>query len=81
MITAPFTPDQIESINGFQRAGIFHPFTCGTEGCGHDLVAEAEGMRCPRCDYRQDWVHDFMADGTWRPPSGWPFPEQPPENP
>lgn len=68
-----FTPDQVESINAYQRAGVFHPFTCGTEGCGTDLVAHEEGLRCPRCAYTQDWVHGFMADWSWVPPEDQTF--------
>ena len=71
---APFNEEQIKSINEFQQSGAFHPFTCGsgrrtdadhTDGEGL-LVATADGMICPFCDYRQDWVHDFMADGSWK---------------
>ena len=77
MTKAPFTAEQVESINAFQHAGIFHPFTCGVDDCRHDLVAEPDGMRCPKCDYRQDWVHDFMANWAWKPPAeDWPFPEE-----
>lgn len=79
MTKAPFTAEQVRSINGFQKAGIFHPLTCGNDGCDADLVVRFEGMRCPACGYEQDWVHDFMADGTWRPPEDWPgpVPEEP----
>jgi hypothetical protein len=77
MTKIPFTADQVESINSYQRAGIFHPFTCGNDG--ETLEATPEGMRCPKCSYAQDWVHDFMANWTWRPPEDWP--SAPPEEP
>lgn len=59
----PYTAEQIENINAFQACGHYHPFTCGAEGCREVLVATEEGMACPKCDYRQTWVHDFMANG------------------
>jgi hypothetical protein len=75
-VDAPFTPAQVESINGFQRSGRWHPFTCRDrgeslhldygEGDHGMLVAEEDGLRCRDCGYRQTWVHDLMADGTWQ---------------
>lgn len=65
-VIAPFSPDQIASLNGFQQAYVWHPFTCGTDGCGHDLKATASGWICPACAYTQDWAWPFMADGSWR---------------
>jgi len=60
-IKAPWTPLQVECLNRFQRAGFWHPFTCGK--CSRDLVATPDGWRCPSngCDYEQDWAHAFMA--------------------
>lgn len=26
---APFTPEQVESLNDYQKSGAMHPFTCG----------------------------------------------------
>lgn len=65
MPKAPFTPEQVESLNGFQRCGCFHPFTCGK--CRNDLIATEQGWVCQNgCDYTQDWAHDFMADNSWK---------------
>ena len=70
--SAPFSDAQVESINGFQRSGVMHPFTCPVDDPVHSvdshLVATPAGMHCPAdgCEYRQDWVHEFMADGQWR---------------
>lgn len=66
MAEAPFTPEQVESLNGFQKCGCVHPFTCGGDKCRSDLVATEEGWVCPNCDYTQNWAHEFMADGSWR---------------
>ncbi len=59
---APFTSDEVDSINAFQQSGIFHPFTCGggdrtshPDGEGR-LVAVEAGVKCPYCDYTQNWV-------------------------
>ena len=59
---APWTPSQVDALNAFQRAGLFHPFTCGGE---HDdggvvLTATENGWVCQLCDYTQDWAHAFM---------------------
>jgi len=72
IINAPFTIEQVERLNYFQRANIFHPYTCGSgnrtdanhldsEGL---LVATTAGWICPYCDYKQNWCSAFMvADG------------------
>lgn len=70
IIVAPFTPKQVEHLNAWQKAGRFHPFTCGSgnrtdknhlDGEGV-LVATEAGWHCPYCDYKQNWCHDFMAE-------------------
>lgn len=76
-VTAPFTAEQVEALNTYQNAGLFHPFTCGNDrtdeahiayqaehgGDFGQLVATPDGWVCPVCDYRQDWANPFMADG------------------
>ncbi|MEU5043193.1 hypothetical protein [Streptomyces griseorubiginosus] len=69
VIRAPWTPDQVDALNAFQRRGGMHPFTCGGEHtpASPALVAYTDGWRCPQpygesCDYRQDWAHAFMAE-------------------
>lgn len=66
---AVFTADQVKSLNAFQSAEVMHPFTCfGTfrdERCGEMLIATEAGWVCRRCDYTQDWAHDFMTDWQW----------------
>lgn len=65
-ITVPFTPEQVQSLNEYQASGHFHPFTCQNVGSRHPvLVAAADGWRCPSCEYKQDWAHEWMADGSW----------------
>jgi hypothetical protein len=75
---APWTEPQVDALNRWQRCGWVHPFTCGSGHRGDDphgqyafehgedfgqLVATPDGWRCPVCDYRQDWCHDFMLGG------------------
>lgn len=67
-LTAPFSQDQRISINDFQHCNYWHPFTCENPHTGSDrtLIALDDGMHCPLCDYFQNWVYDWMADGSWR---------------
>jgi hypothetical protein len=64
-VEAPFSQEQVDHINEFQRTGFMHPFTCPhCSGCSdRDLIASENELRYPNCDYRQTWVHDFMANG------------------
>lgn len=64
-----FTPDQVASLEKFQRSGRFHPFTCVNRGDGNHrdtgvdlgaLVPTVRGWICPYCDYTQNWAHEFM---------------------
>lgn len=67
-IISPWTPEQVAQLNKWQAAGYVHPFTCSNDDCaggnGKNLVATGDGWRCPSCDYKQDWCHDFMMDET-----------------
>jgi hypothetical protein len=78
-ISAPFTLEQVESLNKFQYNRRYHPFTCGNDrsdkahkgyATAHDfpdnglLVATQEGWVCPVCRYTQSWAWEFMTDGT-----------------
>jgi hypothetical protein len=74
-----FTLEEVESLNAYQKARVFHPFTCGSgnrtdskhlDGEGI-LVATTEGWVCPYCEYRQDWAHDFMKNGSWKTQPPW----------
>jgi len=60
-LRAPWTSEQVDILNAFQRRGDVHEFTCPTE---HDadrtLFATVAGWICPHCDYRQDWAHRAM---------------------
>lgn len=77
LLYAPWTPEQVDALNEFQRLRVMHPFTCGwrSEHPEHEGVLEARegGWSCPAegCQYTQNWAHPFMAD-----PEQWPKPFQ-----
>lgn len=73
-VQAPFTAEQVESLNAYQDSGAFHPFTCnGGQQRVFDhvhehavaLVAQEDAWHCPECEYTQDWAWSWMADGSW----------------
>lgn len=74
MVRAPFTAEQVASINGWQGVKWVHPFTCPfpedhadpDDNAARVLRATLDCLVCASCDYTQKWVHDFMADGSWR---------------
>lgn len=67
-----FTPDEVESLNAYQKSGVFHPFTCGTKEKHTNnrdsdvLQAESDGWHCVSCDYHQIWAHEWMKSWTWK---------------
>ena len=76
-ILAPFTDDQVASLNAYQESEYVHPYTCGADFChdrdviGEDfpLAADRAGLHCiggSGCDYRQEWAHAWTADWSWR---------------
>jgi len=86
---APWSPDEVASLNGYQASGAGHPFTCGVDTCLYGgpptpgrpdgrygrtvLQAGIDGWQCPACGWTQDWAFAFMADGSWRQPGPWPL--------
>jgi len=74
-ITAPWSVEQVASLNNYQNIGWMHPFTCPNHADdAHNehpyLRATPEGWQCDACPYTQDWAWQFMAE---RPPDmlGW----------
>ena len=70
-VHAPFTKDQVDSLNAYQKSGIFHQFTGNNnllpEGEDDILVANREGwysLNDP--NYTQSWAYPFMADWSWK---------------
>lgn len=73
-IEAPFSNEQVKSLNDYQQERIFHPFTCDrkspeceTKTNPDDILAEGvliattEGWVCPCGKYKQNWAHSFMT--------------------
>lgn len=64
-IRAPFTTEQVERLNEYQRAGTFHPYTCPGDmpTCidRRELVATEAGWVCQCGAYRQDWAHEMTV--------------------
>lgn len=70
MISAPFTGEQVQSMNGFQTRSMMHPMTCRADDCrvtygAGPMTATTLGWMCRHCDYRQDWTFIFTADWSW----------------
>jgi hypothetical protein len=70
-IKAPFTPDQVESLNAFQQSRVMHPFTGNNDllpdGQDDVLIATENGWHSLNDpDYTQDWAHHWMADWSWK---------------
>jgi hypothetical protein len=69
-VKAPWSKDQVESINAYQSSKFIHPFTCGSE-IVHKypesiLEADLYALHCKKCSYLQSWVYSFMADWSWK---------------
>lgn len=64
-VRAPFTPEQVASLNAYQASCAFHPFTCAVNSRHGALRSTPSGWRCEVCGYEQDWAHPWMADGSW----------------
>ena len=45
MIYAPFTPDQVQALQGYQNGSNFHPYTCPNRGDGKHRPALVEDAR------------------------------------
>jgi len=76
-VHAPFSADQIESLNAYQESEYTHPYTCGSPACpaaswaGDDdwlpMAADADGLHCiDGCRRVQTWAHAWTADWSWR---------------
>ena len=71
-IEKPWTQEQADALNHFQREGRMHPFTCASGNRTNAAYLDGEGVLfatpngwiCPYCDYRQNWAHEFMLHKT-----------------
>lgn len=69
-LDALWTPDQVASLNAYQKAGVMHPFTGETPAGGGErpvLIATPDGwVEFEGGPVVQNWAHDFMADWSWK---------------
>ena len=72
-IKAPWTAEQVEALNAYQRLGYVHEFTCPNSHESKTLIAAPDGWHCLRCGYTQDWAHEHMADKELHPPDPMEF--------
>ncbi len=62
-VKAPFTKEEAEKLNQYQKLGFLHEFTCPNKHPDRTLIAkEGAGWYCPHCDYTQNWAHAFMLE-------------------
>lgn len=72
-VKAPWTDDQVRSLNAYQESGFMHPFICSEhvdDNLHADyevLVASRDGWHCPvpGCAWHQVWAWAWMADWSW----------------
>lgn len=66
MKNAPWTAEEVDNLNRYQRWGKMHEFTCPNDHPDRVLVAHRDGWHCPNpeCGYRQGWAHEFMLGFT-----------------
>jgi hypothetical protein len=68
-VTAPWSEEQVRSLNDYQVSGVFHPFTGNNDllPLGHDLLVATPDGWVSQIDpsYRQDWAWAWMADRSW----------------
>lgn len=70
-VNAPWTDDQVESLNQYQLAGWLHPFTnhwrVALSNPKVDLIATTDGwVETPGGEVVQNWAHRYMADWSWK---------------
>lgn len=68
-VEAPWTQEQVDSLNGYQQAGCFHPFTGERKANGDqvDLIATPEGwVEVAGGPVVQTWAYRAMTDGAWK---------------
>ena len=77
IIHAPFSADQVESLNAFQESEYVHPYTCRSPACPAaswadeddwlPMAADTDGLHCiDGCRRVQTWAHAWTADWSWQ---------------
>lgn len=66
---APWTDDEVASLNEFQQCDRWHPFTGTRKPNGDEtlLIATKDGwIEEPGGPVVQTWAHGFMVNWDWR---------------
>jgi hypothetical protein len=67
-LIAPWTNDEVASLNAYQSSMDYHPFT-GRDESGKKvvLIATPSGwVTSPGGPIVQDWAHGWMANWSWK---------------
>ena len=76
----PWTDEEIDSINNYQKSRQWFPVTCGTTekhqpinfdtectpGIESILIATKYYLYCPDCDYKQCHVDKALTNNVWK---------------
>jgi len=67
-VLAPWTSEQVQSMRAYQASQYTSSLVCLRldHEPGVPLVVNTEGLDCPLCNARREWVHQGIANGTWR---------------
>lgn len=71
-IYAPWTEEQVDGLNRFQRSGKFHPFTCGIAHGDFDPET-MEPIKNAALQVNPEW-HKSLDDVLVATPQGWKCP-------
>lgn len=66
---APWTDEEVASLNAYQESGVMHPFTGTRKPDGGEtvLIATKEGwVESEGGPIVQTWAHGWMADWSWK---------------
>lgn len=71
-IIAPWTQEQVDTLNFAQGCGFLHPFTCpgdlDTCHLHRDLIATLDGWVCACGRYRQEWAFEIPPEALGKVP-------------
>jgi hypothetical protein len=63
MAIAPFTDDQVASMNAFQDLRL--SLLCDNDKSHEPLVATSGGWQCVDCDYTSNYAAERVTDWSW----------------
>ena len=63
LVSAPFSPDQVKSINRYQADTRTSHLTC--EDCGGKYYAKEDGLVCGNCFSSTIYIAKFITNWSW----------------